>query len=86
MKQNPFYQVSGEVIVGSQGHDGKVTAWVTYVEDPLPATSLDFDSTGLIANEMTVDQFINMPTMTWDPCVLRVKSGEVLLIINPSKQ
>jgi hypothetical protein len=82
MKHNPFYEVSGEVVVAAQGHDGNVTAWVTYCEDPTHATQLDFDSTGIIANEMSLDEFMKVPINTWSPCVLRLANREVLILNN----
>lgn len=78
MKDNPFYQVSGEVVVGSLDCSGTVRAWVTYCEEPTYANELDFDLVGDRLNEMNLEQFLDVSE---SKCVLSLPSGEVILLI-----
>jgi len=77
MKDNPFYQVSGEVVVGSLDCTGTVTAWVTYCEEPTYATDFDFELEGDRLNKMSLEQFLDVSE---EKCVLSLPSGECLLI------
>jgi len=56
MKDNPFYQVSGEVVVaaGTRGYTSTgpiYKAWRIYCEEPIFIGDLDFDSEGLMCDE-----------------------------------
>lgn len=77
MKDNPFYQVSGEVIVAAETSPGTYSVWQTYCEDPTYWGDLCFDSIGLIHNMYTREELSDLVANTWTPVVSRTLDGRV---------